>query len=222
MLRFRLVFAVAMAQISSAYPTAGGLYHWGSILGNRFTGWVTAWLNLLGLITVLGAINVGTWTFFVGAFGPALGIENTLTNQTIFLVIITGAQALINHLGIGLTAILTDFSGWLIFGGSILIAVVCLIAAEHWDVSRLFTFKNYSGDAGGGVWPPVSNWLGLPARSVAADLYHHRLRRLRAHLRGDAEGVAIGAARDGDVGHLVGDLRLPLPLRFRIDDPQYG
>ena len=71
-----LVFAVAMAQISSAYPTAGGLYHWGSILGNRGTGWVTAWLNLLGLITVLGAINVGTWTFFVGAFGPALGIEN--------------------------------------------------------------------------------------------------------------------------------------------------
>jgi amino acid transporter len=55
-----LVFAVAMAQISSAYPTAGGLYHWGSILGNRFTGWVTAWFNLLGLVTVLGAINVGT------------------------------------------------------------------------------------------------------------------------------------------------------------------
>ena len=64
-----LVFAVAMAQISSAYPTAGGLYHWGSILGNRGTGWVTAWLNLLGLITVLGAINVGTWTFFIGTFG---------------------------------------------------------------------------------------------------------------------------------------------------------
>src|SRR6478735_511076 len=27
------VFALAMSQISSAYPTAGGLYHWGSILG---------------------------------------------------------------------------------------------------------------------------------------------------------------------------------------------
>ena len=115
-----------MSQISSAYPTAGGLYHWGSILGNRGTGWVTAWLNLLGLITVLGAINVGTWTFFVGAFGPTLGIENNLTNQTIFLIIITGAQALINHLGIRLTALLTDFSGWLIFGGAILIALVCL------------------------------------------------------------------------------------------------
>lgn len=155
-----LTFAVAMSQISSAYPTAGGLYHWGSILGNRGTGWVTAWLNLLGLITVLGAINVGTWTFFVGAFGPALGIEGTLTNQMIFLVVITGLQALINHLGIKLTAKLTDFSGYLIFFGAILIAVVCLIFAEHWDVSRLFTFHNYSGDAGGGVWPSVSNaWV---------------------------------------------------------------
>jgi amino acid transporter len=160
-----LTFAVAMSQISSAYPTAGGLYHWGSILGNRGTGWVTAWLNLLGLITVLGAINVGTWTFFIGAFGPTFGIENTITTQTIFLIIITGAQALINHLGIKFTAQLTDFSGYLIFGGSILIAVVCLWAAPSWDIGRLFTFHNYSGDAGAGVWPPVSNWwvfaLGL-------------------------------------------------------------
>lgn len=155
-----LTFAVAMSQISSAYPTAGGLYHWGSILGNRGTGWVTAWLNLLGLVTVLGAINVGTWTFFVGAFGPALGIEGTLTNQMIFLIIITGAQALINHLGIKLTAKLTDFSGYLIFFGSILIALVCLFAADSWDISRLFTFKNYSGEAGGNVWPQVSNaWV---------------------------------------------------------------
>src|SRR4051812_5016180 len=148
-----LTFAVAMSQISSAYPTAGGLYHWGSILGNRGTGWVTAWLNLLGLITVLGAINVGTWTFFVGAFGPTLGIENNLTTQTIFLIIITGGQALINHMGIRLTAKLTDFSGWLIFGGSILIGIVCLFAADSWDFGRLFTFKNYSGEAGGNVWP---------------------------------------------------------------------
>ncbi len=155
------VFALALAQIGSAYPTAGGLYHWGSILGNRFTGWLTAWLNLLGLITVLGAINVGTWTFFEGAF-PQLGIENTITNQTIFLIIITGGMALINHLGIKLTALLTDFSGYLIFATSVALAIVALIAAEHWDFSRLWTFANYSGETGGNVWPPVSgSWVFL-------------------------------------------------------------
>ena len=103
------VFALAMAQISSAYPTAGGLYHWGSILGNRFTGWVTAWFNLLGLVTVLGAINVGTYYFFVGAFGPMVGWEDTITTRVLFLVVLTGLQAVINHMGIGLTAKLTDF-----------------------------------------------------------------------------------------------------------------
>ncbi|MDH4988132.1 amino acid permease [Aminobacter anthyllidis] len=158
-----LVFAVAMAQISSAYPTAGGLYHWGSILGNRFTGWLTAWFNLLGLVTVLGAINVGTYYFFMGAFGTSyLGLEDTTTTRIIFLAIITGLQALVNHMGIGLTAKLTDFSGYLIFATAIALAVVCLAAADSYEVSRLFTFSNYSGEAGGNVWPTNSSmWVFL-------------------------------------------------------------
>ena len=69
------MFALSMAQIASAFPTAGGLYHWASILGNRFWGWLTAWLNLLGLITVLGAINIGTAYFFAGTFGADLRLH---------------------------------------------------------------------------------------------------------------------------------------------------
>ncbi|MFS8145645.1 amino acid permease [Rhizobium sp. R635] len=158
-----LVFAVAMAQISSAYPTAGGLYHWGSILGNRFTGWLTAWFNLLGLVTVLGAINVGTYYFFMGSFGTTyLGLTDTTTVRILFLVIITGAQALVNHMGIGLTAKLTDFSGYLIFASSIALAVVCLLAAPSYEFGRLFTFANYSGEVGGNVWPSTSGtWVFL-------------------------------------------------------------
>ena len=158
-----LVFAVAMAQISSAYPTAGGLYHWGSILGNRFTGWLTAWFNLLGLVTVLGAINVGTYYFFMGSFGtPYFGMEDTTATRIIFLAIITGAQALVNHMGIGLTAKLTDFSGYLIFVTSILLAIVCLAVADSYDIARLFTFSNFSGPAGGNVWPETSGtWVFL-------------------------------------------------------------
>src|SRR6195952_404543 len=158
-------FALAMAQIASAYPTAGGLYHWGSILGNRFTGWVTAWFNLLGLVTVLGAINVGTYTFFMAAFAPelaAIGIQNNLVTEMIFLIIITGGMALINHFGIRLTALLTDFSGYLIFATAAVLTIVCLLATKNWDISRLWTFSNYSGDPGGGVWPPVDGtWVFL-------------------------------------------------------------
>ena len=156
------VFALALAQIASAYPTAGGLYHWGSILGNRFTGWLSAWLNLIGLITVLGAINVGTFYFFLGAFGPAIGLEDTLTHRVAFVAVITALQALINHFGIGLTMKLTDFSGYLILLGSVALAVTFLAFAETWDFSRLWTFHDYTGTAtmaadgtqtGGAVWP---------------------------------------------------------------------
>lgn len=168
------LFALALAQISSAYPTAGGLYHWGSILGNRFTGWLSAWLNLLGLITVLGAINVGTYYFFFGAFGGLFGMEDTLAVRVGFVALITALMAIINHMGIGLTAKLTDMSGYLILAAAIGLTIVCLIAAPSYDFSRLFTLTNYTGQptvAGDGsltgafVWPSVSSgWafaLGL-------------------------------------------------------------
>ncbi len=45
---FSLIVAASMGQIASAYPTAGGLYHWASILGGRGFGWSTAWFNMLG------------------------------------------------------------------------------------------------------------------------------------------------------------------------------
>ena len=156
-------FALALAQIASAYPTAGGLYHWGSILGNRFTGWLSAWLNLLGLITVLGAINVGTFGFFVGAFGSTFGIENNPFNTVVFVAVITAIQALINHFGIGLTMKMTDLSGYLMLLAAIALTVVCLMFAPSWDLSRLFTFSNYTGDypgltgaeAANAVWPSL-------------------------------------------------------------------
>ncbi|MGA1236380.1 MAG: amino acid permease [Limisphaerales bacterium] len=154
------IFALALAQISSAYPTAGGLYHWGAILGNRFTGWLSAWLNLLGLITVLGAINVGTFYFFLGAFGPSFGLDDTLAHRVCFVAAITVLQALVNHFGIGLTVKLTDLSGYIILAGSVALAAVCLFYAPGYDFSRLWTFTNYTGTEGAAdVWP---NAVSLP------------------------------------------------------------
>ncbi|TIU09917.1 MAG: amino acid permease, partial [Mesorhizobium sp.] len=139
--------------IASAFPTAGGLYHWASILGNRFTGWLTAWLNLLGLITVLGAINIGTAFFFVGTFGGGFGMTGTPSEIVGFVAFITVLQALLNHFGIKLTAMLTDASGFLILATTAVLIVACLMFAPAIDITRLWTFTNYSGDAGGGVFP---------------------------------------------------------------------
>ena len=159
-----LLFAMAMGQIGSAYPTAGGLYHWGSILGGRALGGVTAWFNLVGLVTGLAAINVGTYLFVVGSLAPAFGCDTarltptdpTLLSvgiQTIAVLAITISQAAFNHYGIRLTSKLTDFSGYILFFGSIALAVALLAYAPHIEFSRLWTFHNYGGAAGGNVWP---------------------------------------------------------------------
>jgi amino acid transporter len=161
------MFALAMAQIASAFPTAGGLYHWGSILGNRFTGWLTAWLNLLGLITVLGAINIGTAYFFQGTFGSLFGTAAADGSVTpwpssdmeivIFVAIITVIQAIFNHVGIKATTFLTDISGYIIFATTAVLVGACLYFAPAIDVSRLWTFTNYSGEVGGNVFPQSDN-----------------------------------------------------------------
>jgi amino acid transporter len=151
------MFALAMAQIASAFPTAGGLYHWASILGGRFWGWLTAWLNLLGLITVLGAINIGTAYFFAGTFGAGFGFTGTDMQVVGFVAAITIAQAIFNHVGIKVTTMLTDISGYIIFATTAVLVIACLVYAPTIDISRLWTFTNYSGEAGGNVFPASDN-----------------------------------------------------------------
>lgn len=160
---FALVVALGMAQIASAFPTAGGLYHWSSILGGRGWGWATAWFNLLGLIFVVASVNVGVYLLFrdlvlVNVFG--LNVSDWgFGQQTLAVILITAAQALFNHLGIRLTTRLTDFSGYLIFVVAIVLTVALLVFAKGLDFSRLFTFTNYTGPAGGDVWPRMESLL---------------------------------------------------------------
>jgi amino acid transporter len=151
------MFALSMAQIASAFPTAGGLYHWASILGNRFWGWLTAWLNLLGLVTVLGAINIGTAYFFAGTFGGSFGFTGSDWQVVGFVAAITVAQAILNHVGIKVTTFLTDISGYIIFATTAVLVGACLYYAPAIDISRLWTFTNYSGEAGGNVFPQSDN-----------------------------------------------------------------
>src|ERR1043165_4825294 len=58
---FALLVAAAMGQVASSYPTAGGIYHWSSILGGRGFGWAAAWFNLLGLLFVVSSVNFGLY-----------------------------------------------------------------------------------------------------------------------------------------------------------------
>src|SRR5437588_3740871 len=47
-----LPIALSLAELASAYPTAGALYHWSAWLGGRGWGFLTAWLNTIGQFAI--------------------------------------------------------------------------------------------------------------------------------------------------------------------------
>jgi len=160
---FALIVACSMGQIASAYPTAGGLYHWSSILGGRGWGWATAWLNLLGLVFVVASVNVGVYLLFnqlilTNIFHYDVSLWG-LRHQALGVAGLTVTQAALNHLGIRLTSKLTDFSGTLILVVAAVLTLVMLYAMPHFDLSRFTTIVNYTGAAGGDTVPHTDNLL---------------------------------------------------------------
>jgi amino acid transporter len=174
-----LAFAATMGQVASAFPTAGGLYHWASILGDRGWGWVTAWFNLFALIAVVAAVNVGAYQFTFQALAPFLGYKPGALGDTTLLLLQTGivaaitfSQALLNHWGIKLTTRLTDFSGYWILLVAGALTIVLLLCASSLEFSRLITFSNYSGQPeGNAVWPETGNVAWLFALGFMLPLY---------------------------------------------------
>src|SRR4030095_2562742 len=61
---FTLLVACALGQVASAYPTAGGIYHWASMLGNKTYGWIAAWVHLFGLMFVVFSVTFCLVFFF--------------------------------------------------------------------------------------------------------------------------------------------------------------
>jgi amino acid transporter len=103
---FTLAVAVSMAELASALPTSGAMYHWSSRLGGKGWGWFTAWFNIVGNLTLLAAVDYGCAQFVT----PLFGVDASTKNLLLVYAIILLSHALINHYGIGLVARLNDLS----------------------------------------------------------------------------------------------------------------
>ncbi len=189
-----LCVAATMGEIASAFPTAGGLYHWAAILGGRGWGWGTAWFNLAGLVTVLAAINVGTVQFAAAAFFPGRPLDPWI--QLTAVASITASHALINHLGIRVTRILTDFSGYWILLVAAVMTVSLLVSAESLDFTRLVTITNYTGTpAEKPVWPATESLAWAFALAFLLPAYTITGFDASAHAAEETVGAAANVPR---------------------------
>jgi amino acid transporter len=148
---FTLCVAASMAELASAYPTAGGLYFWAYRLGGRGWAWITAWLNMIGQITITAGINVAASIYIIGAFTrifnvpadaaiPVFGSPTSWYFQLFVMVLIMIPQVLINVLGIRLTAKLNDFSVWWhIIGVAVIFVLLVFLGQHHNSLEFMFS-----------------------------------------------------------------------------------
>lgn len=120
---FTLALAASMAELCSAYPTSGAMYHWTVALGNHGTGWFVAWLNIVGLIAEQAAINFSCAQFVL----PVLGIEASTVNLNAAFALTLAMHGAINHWGVRLLAWLNDFSVVVHIAG-----VMVIVGAVFW------------------------------------------------------------------------------------------
>jgi amino acid transporter len=123
---FVLAIAASMAEIASAYPTAGGLYYWASKMKNKNWGWWTAWFNLIGQFAIVAGINFAA-AFFLnqtivspltgGAYTNTtevlkLGDTLLISGQLLTMAVLMAAQLALNIAGINVVAFLNQVSVW--------------------------------------------------------------------------------------------------------------
>jgi amino acid transporter len=134
------IIALAMAEIASAFPTAGGLYYWASKLGSPGWGWATGWFNLIGQIAVTAAIGYGLATFGTVLFDNWFSYSAHLNdwfgfsaNTSIFVLyaIFLAAAATINLFQVSITAMLNTISAYWHMAGVAFIVLVLIIVPDH-------------------------------------------------------------------------------------------
>ncbi|MGW3228694.1 amino acid permease [Kitasatospora sp. NPDC001095] len=138
---------LALAEVTSAYPTSGALYFMAHQLGGPRWGWMTGWLNLLGLVGGICGIDYGAASF-VGAFlNMQIGYSPTPGGLFGIFAVLLLLHAVLNLRGVRLVSVLNGISVWWHIGGVVLIVgALTIVPAQHQDASWVLThFVNNTG-----------------------------------------------------------------------------
>lgn len=149
---FVMCVALAMAEVCSVYPTAGGLYFWAGRLARthkREWAWVVGWFNFLGEVAVTAAVDFGAATTWMAFLDLTIGVDVTpLTTFVCFCVILL-LHGLLNAFGVGLVQILSAVSAWWHLAGAAVIFVVLALVPDHHQ-SPGWTLTHFVNNTGWG------------------------------------------------------------------------
>jgi amino acid permease (GABA permease) len=143
-----LFVGLAMAEVCSSFPTAGGLYYWAAKLARKngaAWSWFTGWFNFLGQVAVTAGIDFGA-AFFINAFlNLTLGLGTAHWETIVIFALVLGVHGLLNQFGIHLVALLNDISVWWHIAGVLIIVGALTIAPSHHQSASFVFTSTFNG-----------------------------------------------------------------------------
>ncbi|MEU2308130.1 amino acid permease [Streptomyces misionensis] len=185
---FVLCVGLALAEVTSAYPTSGALYYMADRLGGRRWGWYTGWLNLLGLLGAIAGIDYGA-ALFTGAFAQLQwGFTPTPGRTMLIFCAILLLHAVLNLFGVRVVSLLNSVSVWWHLAGVALIVGALAIVPDH-HRSPSFVFTTFVNETG---W---SNHWYVAAIGLLLAQYTFSGYDASAHLSEETSRASVSAAK---------------------------
>jgi amino acid transporter len=195
--------SLAMAEICSSYPTAGGLYYWAAKIAPRngpAWAWFTGWFNLLGQVAVTAGIDFGLAAFVCAFLHVAFDVEVTRLILVGVYTLVLAIHGLMNTFGIRLVALLNDVSVWWhVVGVLVIFAILFFVPDRHTSFATIFSFSKTAskGEVAGFI-----NGTGFTNGLFGSTLYVFLVGMLLAQytLTGyDASAHMTEETRDADI-----------------------
>jgi amino acid permease (GABA permease) len=145
-----LFVGLAMAEVCSSFPTAGGLYYWAAKLAKKNSAawsWFTGWFNFLGQVAVTAGIDFGA-AFFLNAFlDLQFGFDARPWHTILLFGLILLLHGALNQFGVRIVARLNDVSVWWhVIGVAVIVGVLAFVPDHHQSASFVFgEFVNNTG-----------------------------------------------------------------------------
>jgi amino acid permease (GABA permease) len=145
-----LIVGLAMAEVCSSFPTAGGLYYWSAKLAKTnapMWSWFTGWFNFLGQVAITAGIDFGCAFFINALLDIQWGFDTRPWHTIVIFAAVLALHGIINQFGVDLIAKLNNVSVWWhIIGVLVIVLVLAIAPAHHQSASYVFThFVNNTG-----------------------------------------------------------------------------
>lgn len=156
-----MCLAASLAEFLSAYPTAGGQYHWAAIVSwkssSRVISYVTGWINTSGWValTATGPLLGSQFVINVASFMHP-DYESKPWHQFLIYLVFTAIALTINTFSTRLLPLFTKAAFMWSMAGFVIISITVLATASPNFQTGAFVYGNFINEVG---WPDGVAWL---------------------------------------------------------------